>query len=174
MKRLVFFLIIITLAGCAFLPCAERGRESFRVCEIVGVHDGDTFTARLAHFPDVQKIRLIGIDAPELASGQQQKFSEPHTKAQSAREYLSNLLYGADEIEVTPRRNLDGSFRRSFGRLVAFIDVDGKDAGAAMLSAGLACLPDARYRNHPRADKYLNTFQTASEARLKNGVACDE
>jgi endonuclease YncB( thermonuclease family) len=100
--------------------------------EVLRVIDGDTFEARVRAWPGIDittKIRLRGIDAPELRA----RCPEERAKAEAARDALAAMLRG---LEVTISRvGLD----KYGGR----IDADAAtartpDISAAILAAGLA------------------------------------
>lgn len=111
------------------------------VAEVTRVIDGDTVEARVAVWMGqevVTKVRLRGIDAPEIrgACGPERE------KALAARDSLAGLL-GKGQVtlsEIGPDKY--------FGRVVARLrSADGRDAGAALLAAGLARPYDGRRRD---------------------------
>lgn len=112
--RLYLFLALtalISIGGYAQKPI-YRGK-------CVGVHDGDTITVLVG---DRQmKVRLEGIDAPELG----QDFS------QRSKEFLANLVFGQD---VTIKEyKID-----RYGRSVSRIYIGYRDVSSDMISSGLA------------------------------------
>jgi len=93
--------------------------ETF-TARVVSVHDGDTITA-LADGNRQVKVRLAGIDAPELG--------QPYGQAAKGR--LSKLAFGKTvEIEVSDKDR--------WGRTIGVVEIDGKPAGEVMISEGLA------------------------------------
>lgn len=104
---------------------------------MVGITDGDTVTALTAQNKQI-KVRLAGIDAPERG--------QPFGKA--SKQALSDLVFRRDVI-------LDGDKVDRYGRLVAKIEVDGRDINLEMIKLGMAWW----YR------KYANE-QTAADQRL--------
>lgn len=103
---------------------------------VVDVHDGDT--VRLA---DGQRVRLWGIDAPEL--------KQPHGK--QARDHLRRLVLRRTVTLLT-----HGEDR--YGRVLAVVVVDGRDANADLLRAGLAWW----YRKYsPEAKDYAAIEESA-------------
>ena len=89
-------------------------------CRVVGVHDGDTITVVDAAKRQY-KIRLSGIDAPELG----QEFGR------QAKQSLSGLVFGKDIVVIHDKVD-------RWGRLVGKVMVGGSDANLAMIEAGLA------------------------------------
>lgn len=90
-------------------------------------HDGDTLT-----LGDGRKVRLIGIDTPELKRGQQP--AQPY--ALQARDYLRALLAQHQQrVSVVLGRDAKDHYGRTLAHL--FFD-DGSSVQAAMLSAGYA------------------------------------
>lgn len=108
-----FFLALLLCA----LPGEAQGNFLGRV---VGVSDGDTVTvldeARVSH-----KIRILGIDAPEK--------NQPYGKV--SKQVFSDLLMGR-QVEVR------GKKRDRYGRELAKVMVDGRDAGLEQVKAGMA------------------------------------
>jgi endonuclease YncB( thermonuclease family) len=109
--------------------------------EILHVIDGDTVEARVAVWMGqdiVTKVRLRGIDAPEIkgACGQERD------RAVAARDALVRLAQGHAMrlTEIGPDKY--------FGRVVARLsDSSGRDAGAALMQAGLARPYEGRRRD---------------------------
>lgn len=94
---------------------------------VVRVADGDTLEAMLPGEARPIRIRLEGIDAPELG----EVFSrEAQTRLRA--------LVGRASVRVSGQ-NLD-----TYGRLVARVAVGGQDVGAALVREGLACHAYAR------------------------------
>ena len=89
----------------------------------VGVHDGDSITL-LLDTPDGKrqaKIRLDGIDAPELG--------QPFSRV--SRAGLAEMVFERDC--AVESRGAD-----KYGRTIGRVSVDGADVNAAMLDSGLA------------------------------------
>ena len=116
---------------------------------VVGVADGDTVTVLDEH--KVQhKVRLAGIDAPEkgMAFGQRSK------------QHLSALVFGKT---VT----LEGDKVDRYGRTVAKVLVEGRDANLAQVAAGMAWHYKKYEREQSAEDRttYAASEQVAREAR---------
>lgn len=93
--------------------------QTFLLCLIVGISDGDTLTARCE--AQTVKIRLAEIDAPEKA----QPFGS------RSKQSLSDLCFKA-QAEVKPQS------KDRYGRTVARVNCDGIDASLHQSSAGFA------------------------------------
>ena len=89
----------------------------------VGVHDGDSMTL-LLDTPDGKrqaKIRLDGIDAPELG--------QPYSRV--SRDALAKMVF---ELECS----IESRGSDKYGRTIGRVSVDGNDVNAAMIDSGLA------------------------------------
>ena len=110
-------------------PKLIRGTHA---AEVLRVIDGDTFEARVHVWPGIDittKVRLRGIDAPELRA----RCAEEQAKAEAAREALRTML--ADGGVVVGRLALD----KYGGRMLAAAATrTTPDVSAAMLAKGLA------------------------------------
>jgi endonuclease YncB( thermonuclease family) len=99
--------------------------------QVLRVVDGDTFDARVAVWPSIDittRVRLRGIDAPELQAG----CKEEQARAQAARDALAQMLAeGAVGItRVTPDKYGGRVLAEASTRRTA-------DVSAALLQAGL-------------------------------------
>ncbi|MCX9158142.1 thermonuclease family protein [Niveibacterium sp. 24ML] len=104
----------------SILVAGSAGAQTVLVGRVVGVHDGDTITVLSAD--QVQhKIRLAGIDAPELG--------QPW--GQNARRTLSGLVFGQQVEVLTSKRD---RYQREVGKVLRA----GKDINLAVLDAGMA------------------------------------
>jgi endonuclease YncB( thermonuclease family) len=89
---------------------------------VVRIADGDSLELVLIGQRERVRVRLEGVDAPELG----EVFSR------DAQTFLSRLLF--DQQVRLNGRDVD-----RYGRLVARVDVGGRDASLVLLEAGLAC-----------------------------------
>ncbi|MBI3592189.1 MAG: thermonuclease family protein [Nitrospirae bacterium] len=113
--------------------------KEFRV---TAVHDGDTISIRaksLAGIPiKIERVRLIGIDAPEL---------KQETWGRDAKRYLKKLI---SESDWTVNVEFDVQQRDRYGRLLAYLwSNKGQMINERMLEAGYAVLytipPNVKY-----------------------------
>lgn len=73
------------------VPTPSADLRSGHPAEVLRVHDGDTFEARVRIWPGMEvttKVRLRGIDAPEMRG----KCETERSKALAARDMLAHLL----------------------------------------------------------------------------------
>lgn len=128
---ILFFLMAVTVDGAAQRGKSETGRGDLVGrdfdARVARVADGDTIEATPAGEQRPVRIRLQGIDAPELSEV-------------FGRESLAHLrMLMVDQMVRVSGRDMD-----RYGRLVARVTVKGQDASVAMLRAGLACHAYAR------------------------------
>lgn len=120
-KILFFVQIVLCLTGCK--------REGPRVSEeginlhgeVIKVADGDTFTILDSERNIEDKIRLIGIDCPEI----DQEYGI------EAKEYLETLILN---------KNVDIAYQKrdQYGRVLGNVFIDGMNVSEKMLEKGLA------------------------------------
>ena len=110
---------------------------------VVSVYDGDTITVRTT---ETIKIRLYGIDAPEL----KQPFG------QASKQAMSGLVFGK-KVTVKPDK------KELYGRTIARVEVDGRDVCTTMVETGMAHW----YQQYAKRDTELQSAQTkAKTAKL--------
>jgi micrococcal nuclease len=125
--------VVLLVASLTALDAApsQRGADSPHRRDLVGrqfdarvlrVADGDTLEATVQGESRTIRVRLEGIDAPELG----EVFSR------EAQAFLRALV-GNAPVRVSGR-DLD-----NYGRLVARVAAGGQDASTALVRAGLAC-----------------------------------
>lgn len=133
--------VLAVLFAGAVLPRAAHGETIDG--DRIAVIDGDTIAlpcdpVRGIYPGCAERIRLVGIDAPEV--GSHARCPAEVTAGLAAKATLADLIRGR-LVEVT--RTGTDKYRRTLARLT----VDGSDVDAAMLAAG-AALP---YRPGPAA-----------------------
>lgn len=116
--------------------------------KVVSVHDGDTITVRTS---ETIKIRLDGIDAPEL----KQPFG------QASKQALSGLVFGQN-VTVKPRS------KDRYGRTIARIEVGGRDVSLIQAETGLAWW----YQRYAKTDTAISAAQNKAKAK-KAGLWAD-
>ena len=121
------------------------GGEEWRV---VTVYDGDTLLASRGSAEE--KVRLIGIDAPEIGE----------CGYEEARDALLDRV-GRGSVVLIPGAETD---RDRYERLLRYVEVDGEDVGLWLIESGLA---KARYdrrtgQPHDREDQYMAADDAAA------------
>lgn len=120
-------------------PAAEPVQPGWTVVSVV---DGDTIDVRGAG--GEERVRIIGIDTPERGEC---GFNE-------ASAALSASIHGR-KVELVGGARDD---RDRYDRILRYVDLDGADAGLALINAGWATARyDSRdgYGRHPREDAYV-------------------
>ena len=104
--------------------------DSAVVEAVIFVIDGDTFRVDIRGWPAVAgeniPVRVYGVDTPEIRG----QCDEEKERAVQAREYVEDLLFQAQRIELY---NLK---RDKYFRLAAYVDIDGLDLTSALIEAG--------------------------------------
>ena len=119
MIRLLMFLLLIVTG----LPVSAETLTG----QVVGVHDGDTLTLRVAGNQPV-KVRLAGMDAPEL--------KQPY--GQQAKQALSALVFGKSA-------RVESSGPDKYGRTLGTVFVGTVNVNAELVKRGAAWV----YRAYP-------------------------
>ncbi len=114
---LIFGAVLLGLAAAVFLIRRSTTDAPF-AGRVVEVSEGDTLTVLRAGQP--LRIRLEGVDAPELS----QAFGP------QAKEFLTALASGR-EAQVSPKG-------REAGGIVASVAIDGRDLGQQLMTSGFA------------------------------------
>ena len=89
----------------------------------ITVIDGDTITWKTV------RVRLMGFDTPELSG----RCNLERRLAQDAKGKLHSHLAAATDIELVSRAEQD-----RYGRLLAWLMIDGRDVGRVLISERLA------------------------------------
>ena len=93
--------------------------------------DGDTFVVSTAAGQDLGRVRVLGIDTPEMARDGQPALCHAEEATAAATELLQGQRMQISHDPTQDRRDI-------YGRPLVYIDVDGRDFGEAMLKQGLA------------------------------------
>jgi micrococcal nuclease len=145
--RDLLLLLVLLACGRAVSPAASP-------CVVSRVVDGDTF-----HCRDGRKVRLIGVDSPELAQG---------APGSQARDVLSRLLPRGSEVRLEE----DAAPTDRYGRVLAWVWSDAGLVNEALVRGGWAVLytvpPNVKYAKRiERAQKEAR----GSHAGLWSGSA---
>lgn len=133
-------LCLLGLLGAATGLSAQQGRVTF-------VPDGDTL-----HLEDGRKVRLNGIDAPEMA----QNRAPEHYFAQESRDYLRRLV----QNQVV-RLEVDAQGQDRYGRDLATVYLaDNRMVNLELVEQGYAF-----FYPHPHQDKDLQNILMEAQTR---------
>ena len=145
MNKLLFIIIIaIVLSGCYE---SDYSNYNFKV---VYIYDGDT-----VKLSNGEKVRYIGIDTPEM------NYNNPPAEyfAQEAKEYNAKLVLGK-KVKL----EFDVVKRDKYGRLLAYVYIDGKHISQEMIERGFAKVlmipPNLKF-----ADYFLTLQNLAKEEK---------
>ena len=151
MRILPFSLLLLT--GCSLFP---RGSLSARHSTVTAITDGDTVKIRVAG--EIEPVRLVGIECPEVrrtAKARRQAdrlgltLDELLARGRAATERLRRMVQGRSVKLVWP---YEPGRRDRFERLLAYIEIDGIDAGELLPKESFAW-PLMDYE-HQRQDRY--------------------
>jgi len=113
-------------------------------CEVMRIVDGDTIVVN--YNGKEEKVRLIGIDTPESVHPNESKNTEDGIKVSDyTKERLSGKLV---EIE------LDLQERDKYGRILAYVYIDGQMYNKELLEIGYA-----KIATYPPNVKYVDDFK---------------
>jgi endonuclease YncB( thermonuclease family) len=163
--------VAVTLGVAALLVLADRGglllyrgddlaRYDGRTFRVTRVIDGDTLDLDAPDGNDrYTRVRLWGVDTPEMARRDPPRSAEPY--AQAASEFTRRLASGQTvRLTLEPHR-----LRGTYGRLLAFVELpDGTLLNESLLSAGLA-RADGRWSH-----RYLKRFERLEQAARQGGA----
>jgi micrococcal nuclease len=123
---------------------------------VLSIHDGDTITILEKGAPKKTKVRLLGVDTPEVDfNGRTQG-----EMAFKARDYLRSLIPLNSEIIVKPQeKSLDSN-----GRTLGQIYYQGQDINYLMLKAGWGAL----YFIYPFDKKVVSDYVEISGEAISN------
>jgi micrococcal nuclease len=151
LNKITIFVIFLSLLYST-TACAKKDKNYHKVTEI---HDGDTITIVKESFLGIllktEKVRLIGIDAPEL---------EQEPWGRRAKNHLRKLIR---DNNWQVRIELDVQQRDKYGRLLAYVwDKKGNMINYLMIRNGYAMV----YTVPPNV-KYTELFVQAQQLARK-------
>lgn len=129
--------LVVVLLGCAAVIAAWLDPAPPPIAGNARASDGDSF--RLGD----QRVRLLGIDAPEYAQTCDDARGRPWSCGRSARDRMAQLL-GAGKVDCRPEDH------DQYGRLLAVCTVGGRDIAQVMVAEGLA-ISSGRYWSDEQA-----------------------
>lgn len=164
--------VFVVLAGCASTvgPVATEtpGGET-QAATVIDVVDGDTLEVR---FPDgsTDRVRLLGVDTPEVHVENEPAEFEGVPDTEAGANCLRDAGHNASAFVL--ERALDASVtlvfdpvadrRGSYGRLLAYVRLDGQDLNRRLVEQGHARVYDSTFS---RSERYYDLEATAQAER---------
>ena len=120
--------LLLGFVFCMWCPSCSVSAEDYRQLEtfthspytyeveVVSVYDGDTVTLDIDLGFNVrtrQKIRLFGINTPELRGGTE----ETKAKGRAARDWLRNRIMDGEPVHIRTHKDKQGKYGRYLGTL---------------------------------------------------------
>ena len=132
-------------------PTEKPGKQTYKVLKVV---DGDTI--QIDYNGTKEKVRLIGIDTPESVHPDETKNNE---NGKIASEYTKSLL-----TDKSVKIELDVQERDKYGRILAYVYLDGKMINKKLLEDGYAQVatfpPNVKY-----VDEFIEIEKEAKKAK---------
>lgn len=171
-RRAIIPLVILLLAVCLSPGVwAERSTRTLPA-EVLWITDGDTIVIRLQGHQE--KVRLIGIDAPECQPNPKAQKDSIRTRndletltemGRKATQYVKSVIRAGDRVEI----ELDVQERDRYGRLLGYVwHQDGRLLNEEIVRAGFANLMTI-----PLNLRHLLRYRTLTE-RLQRQMGVDE
>ncbi len=134
LKSVYYKLIaIFVVALLCFSPyAAKKQYENITVDSVTSIYDADTFRVSIKNYPAIVgeriPIRVLGVDAPEIRG----KCEREKQLARLAKQFTVKQLRGAKVITLSKVQ------RGKYFRILAYVDIDGKDLSTLLINAGHA------------------------------------
>jgi len=131
------FALSLALLGL-MLSSACGGKCGPRRAIVSSVIDGDTL-----HLESGETVRLLMVNTPEITGGKNECYGE------EARAFTADLVEGKEV-----RLRYDDECQDRFERLLAYVEVDGRDLNALLVERGYACAFFRPPNGADRADEF--------------------
>lgn len=137
------------------IPLSSEPPANAELVTVVQVFDGDTFSAKINGV--TEKIRIVGIDTPEVSGG----YRDAECFGKEASVFTKALLSGKSVQLQTSRL---GDKTDKYGRLLRYVVLDGKDVGEMLISKGYA----ESYKKflHDRRNEYNQQEINAKNSKM--------
>lgn len=137
------------------------------VLRVTTIADGDTFTGKDPSGKKV-KVRILSIDAPELAH-------DGNKAACGSKEATARLreLIAGQQVSLVADAKADAFDR--YGRRLGYVELDGRDIGLTLIEEGRveAWYPSSEPRPE-RFDVYSTAERTARDQRAGSWATCPD
>lgn len=142
-------------AAWGFSTPSGPGPQSNDLVTVVRVVDGDTVV--VANAAGEERVRLLGVSAPEVAGD---RSAAECFGAEAAAELTARLSTGATVTLVGDPSQQD---RDSYGRLLRYVEAGGVDAGEALIRSG-----HAKHRSSQVPPARSDSYEAAEEGAVAN------
>ncbi|WP_096153304.1 thermonuclease family protein [Bacillus sp. FJAT-45066] len=142
----------------AFNKEEEKSEQEYNriTVPVTRVIDGDTIRVEINGTEE--RIRFLLIDTPEMNHG---NYEEPQPFGEEATKFVEDMLKGG-EVEL----ELDVSERDRYGRILAYLYVDGESVQEELLRNGLARVAYI----FPPNTRYVDNFLAIQEEAKNEGI----
>jgi micrococcal nuclease len=141
---------LVAACGASSSPCGTTEAKVDRVI------DGDTIV-----LTDGQKVRYLLVDAPETTNGHDDCYGS------NAAQFNTDLVLGK-----TVQLSYDVECMDKYGRLLAYVSVDGMEVNTLLVERGYACVLHIPPDGDARADEFKMYQQQAKTAMRGLWGAC--
>ena len=152
-SRLIVLVVLVSFLG---VGCGEKippMKEVLLDKSKLTVKDGDTYVY------EGQRVRMLGIDTPEIDSPYHEGNQDPW--GTEASNFLKKKVMAATEIKMIRIPELD-----RYDRMLAYLILDGRNVNAEIVEAGLAYQSVTHY-GPQGLDKYAAEVMEASKRQPK-------
>lgn len=136
-------ILALGIAGCANSSACGPSTG-----EVADVHDGDTITLKTG-----EKVRYLMVDTPEVGANEECYGAE-------AREFNRSLVLGQ-----TVELHYDAQCEDRYGRLLAYVFVEGHEVNSLLIQRGYACV----LHIPPNGDDRVDEFQSLEDQAHSDG-----
>lgn len=151
----LFFGIVFVLLNTQIPISNEKKKITSSSVQIIQVFDGDTFSAKINGV--TEKIRILGIDTPEVAGG----YREGECFGENASAFTKKVLAGKSVVLIPSKTGDDTD---QYGRYLRYVEIDGKDFGKILLEEGYA----QSYKKFPHDKRAVyNTLESQAKTQQK-------
>lgn len=173
MSRLLFYFLILVLPlnilGCSQIELNEdssreneqinQQQSDYKRAEVELVHPTDGDTIAVIYNGNRENVRFLLVDSPETSHPRLGE--QPYGK--EAKEFTKSLVENARKIEL----EFDiGPQRDKYGRLLAYVYVDGKMVQEELLKQGLVRVAYI----YPPNTRYVDQFNAIQKAAQQKGI----
>ena len=166
---ILFWLTVVVMCALALPAADSAAQQSERAYRVLSIEDGDTLSVGLEDL--VQRIQLLGIDAPEDIPNPKLEQDRKRTglnqdvliaMGQSATRHLNSIIAPGQTVRLEG----DLQKRDRYGRIPAVVyDRQGRSLNEAMVEAGYAIVLDG----DPLPAQLRTRLIRHEEAAIANG-----